>query len=70
MPAWERWFGVDELQGLMQTNGVDADAEFIGHDEITSPDGLFVCWAGKKKATDRNSAADAPVLCANGRAAR
>jgi malonyl-CoA O-methyltransferase len=70
MPAWERWFGVEELQGLMQANGVDADAEFIGHDEITTPDGLFVCWAGKKMATDRNSAADAPVLCANGRAAR
>jgi len=70
MPDWERWFGVEELQGLMQSNGVDADAEFIGHDEITSPDGLFVCWAGKKMATDGNSAADAPVLCANGRAAR
>ena len=61
---------VEELQGLMQTNGVDAGAEFIGHDEITTPDGLFVCWAGKKMATDMNSAADAPVLCANGRAAR
>ena len=70
MPEWEHWFGVEELRGMMQTNGIDADAEFIGHDQIITPDGLFVCWAGKKKAMDRNFAADAPLLCANGRVVR
>jgi len=68
MPDWEHWFRVEELQGLMVSNGIDAQAEFIGHDQVTTPDGLFVCWAGKKRAMDVKSREEVPVLCANGRA--
>ncbi|HKN86054.1 MAG TPA: methyltransferase domain-containing protein [Nitrospiraceae bacterium] len=68
MPNWEHWFKVEELQGLMVSNGIEAQAKFIGHDQVTTPDGLFVCWAGKKRTTDVTSRGEAPVLCANGRA--
>ncbi len=48
MPSWEKWFGREELLGIMQANGLEADAEFIGYDNMTEPDGLFVCWRGQK----------------------
>jgi len=48
MPSWEKWFGREELLGMMQANGLEAGAEFIGYDNTTQPDGLFICWSGQK----------------------
>ncbi len=48
MPSWEKWFGREELLGMMQANGLEADAEFIGYDNMPQPDGLFVCWSGQR----------------------
>lgn len=50
MPGWEKWFDREELLGMMQANGLEADAEFIGYDRVTQPDGLFICWSGQKPA--------------------
>ncbi len=52
MPSWEKWFGREELLGMMQANGLEAGAEFIGYDDVTQPDGLFVCWSGQKRMTE------------------
>jgi len=51
MPSWEKWFGREELLGIMQANGLEADAEFIGYDNVPQPDGLFICWTGEKGVT-------------------
>jgi ubiquinone/menaquinone biosynthesis C-methylase UbiE len=37
---------------MMQVNGLKADAEFIGYDKVTQPDGLFICWSGQKKLAE------------------
>jgi len=33
---------------VLRTNGLEADAEFIGYDRVVQPDGLFICWSGQK----------------------
>lgn len=48
MPNWEKWFGHEELIGLMQANGLETSAEFISYDRVKQPDGLFICWSGQK----------------------
>ncbi len=54
MPGWEKWFDREELLGMMQANGLKADAEFIGYEKVTRPDGLFICWSGQKPALQTN----------------
>ncbi|MBW8002727.1 MAG: methyltransferase domain-containing protein [Planctomycetes bacterium] len=51
MPSWEKWFGREELLDMMLSNGLRAQAQFIGHDKVTEPDGLFIAWIGQKEYT-------------------
>ena len=55
MPSWEKWFGREELLDVLRTNGLEADAEFIGYDNVTQSDGLFICWSGEKAAVQANT---------------
>ena len=48
MPSWERWFDVDELTKRLERLGLAADAEFVAYDDRREPDGLFICWTGRK----------------------
>ena len=48
MPSWERWFDVDELTQQLERLGLAADAEFVAYDDRREPDGLFICWTGRK----------------------
>jgi malonyl-CoA O-methyltransferase len=48
MPSWERWFEAEELTTRLAQLGLTADAEFIAYDERREPDGLFICWTGRK----------------------
>ncbi len=48
MPAWEKWFSRDELLDMMGRNGLNAQAELVGYNNVTEPDGLFLCWSGRK----------------------
>ena len=53
MPSWEKWFGREELLNIMQANGLEASAEFVGYDDVTQPDGLFICWSGQKRMSNQ-----------------
>ena len=62
MPRWEKWFGHEELLSMIRANGLEACAEFIGYDNVTQPDGLFICWSGQKIGLKANAA---PILSLN-----
>ena len=47
-PTWEKWFGREELLETMMKNGLNAHAEFVGYNNVTQPDELFICWSGRK----------------------
>jgi malonyl-CoA O-methyltransferase len=50
-PTWEKWFGKDELITLMSKYGtISGSADYIGYDNVKSPDGLFICWTGIKSS--------------------
>lgn len=55
MPSWEKWFGREELLGMLRANGIKANAELIGHDNVVQPDGLFICWTGEKGVTRKQA---------------
>lgn len=48
MPSWERWFDANELTTMLASLGLTAEAEYVGYDEQHQPDGLFICWMGRK----------------------
>jgi len=49
MPSWEKWFGREELLDMIRANGMRATSEFTGFEQVYVPNGLFVCWVGKKQ---------------------
>ena len=55
MPRWEKWFGREELLGMLRANGIKATAELIGHDNVVQPDGLFICWTVEKGVTRKQA---------------
>lgn len=57
MPSWERWFDAEELTATLTSLGLATEAEYVGYDE-RQPDGLFICWSGRKPA---RPAATAPA---------
>jgi ubiquinone/menaquinone biosynthesis C-methylase UbiE len=57
MPSWERWFDAEELTAMLTSLGLVTEAEYVGYDE-RQPDGLFICWSGRKPA---RPAATAPA---------
>jgi malonyl-CoA O-methyltransferase len=48
MPSWERWFDAHELTALLTSCGLEAEASYVGYDDRREPDGLFICWSGRK----------------------
>ncbi len=48
MPSWERWFDAHELAGILEALGLEAHADHVGYDDRREPDGLFICWTGRK----------------------
>ncbi len=60
MPRWEKWFGSQELLRVLKSNGLEASAEFVGYDNVTQPDGLFICWGGRKAGLQPGTSAFLP----------
>jgi malonyl-CoA O-methyltransferase len=48
MPSWEQWFGRDELSRLVQDHGFTVQIDPINRGGPGVPEGLFVCWVGRK----------------------
>jgi malonyl-CoA O-methyltransferase len=48
MPSWERWFDAYELTAMLTSLGLEVAADYVGYDEQREPDGLFICWMGRK----------------------
>ncbi len=47
-PAWERWFGRDELEALLRKHCRTVRSEYISYWEDVAPDGLFLVWYAEK----------------------
>lgn len=43
-PAWEKWFGREELEGMLRRHASQVESEFISYWEDVPPDGLFIAW--------------------------
>jgi malonyl-CoA O-methyltransferase len=60
MPSWERWFDPHELTAMLTSLGLAAEAEDVGYDG-RQPDGLFICWTGRKPPRPVTAAAAPPA---------
>jgi ubiquinone/menaquinone biosynthesis C-methylase UbiE len=47
-PAWERWFGRQELERLLARHCREVSSRPISYWEDVEPDGLFLAWFGVK----------------------
>ena len=47
-PSWERWFGQEELETMLQKHCRQVSSEFISYWEDVAPDGLFIGWKAVK----------------------
>jgi malonyl-CoA O-methyltransferase len=47
-PEWERWFGREELAGMLRRHCREVWVEEISYWEDVKPDGLFLCWRAVK----------------------
>lgn len=47
-PAWERWFGRQELEGLLRRHCRQVTSRPISYWEDVEPDGLFLAWLAVK----------------------
>ncbi len=47
-PEWERWFGREELAGMLRRYCREVWVEEISYWEDVTPDGLFLCWRAVK----------------------
>jgi len=47
-PAWERWFGRGELEGLLSKHCTAVSSRPISYWEEIEPDGLFLAWMAVK----------------------
>jgi hypothetical protein len=47
-PAWEKWFGREELMKLLERNCHWVSSEYISYWEDVPPDGLFLVWLAHK----------------------
>jgi SAM-dependent methyltransferase len=47
-PAWERWFGRQELEGLLALHCRQVTSRPISYWEDVEPDGLFLAWLAVK----------------------
>ena len=47
-PAWERWFGREELERLLARHCREVSSRPISYWEDVEPDGLFLAWLAVK----------------------
>ncbi|HUP05424.1 MAG TPA: class I SAM-dependent methyltransferase [Bryobacteraceae bacterium] len=47
-PEWERWFGREELEGLLRRHCREVSSRYISYWEDVAPDGLFLAWLAVK----------------------
>ena len=47
-PAWEKWFGRDELEKKLGRHCRKVSSQFISYWEDETPDGLFIAWTAEK----------------------
>jgi SAM-dependent methyltransferase len=47
-PQWEKWFGEEELKGLLERRCRHVECRPISYWEDVEPDGLFLCWTAVK----------------------
>ncbi len=47
-PAWERWFGREELESLLRRDCREVSSQFISYWEDVAPDGMFLAWFATK----------------------
>jgi malonyl-CoA O-methyltransferase len=47
-PAWEKWFGQKELEGLLRRHCREVTSRPIAYWEDVEPDGLFLAWFATK----------------------
>jgi SAM-dependent methyltransferase len=47
-PEWEKWFGEEELKGLLKRHCRQVECRPISYWEDVEPDGLFLCWPAVK----------------------
>ncbi len=47
-PRWERWFGRQEMQQMLEKNCREVSSDFISYWEDVEPDGLFLAWKAVK----------------------
>ena len=47
-PEWERWFGREELEGLLRRHCRQVSSRFVSYWEDVAPDGLFLAWLAVK----------------------
>jgi|SRR6185312_14293164 len=47
-PAWERWFGRQELERLLGRHCGEVRSQFLSYWEDVPPDGLFLAWFAQK----------------------
>jgi len=47
-PEWERWFGREELEGLLMRHCRQVSSRFVSYWEDVAPDGLFLAWLAVK----------------------
>jgi SAM-dependent methyltransferase len=47
-PAWERWFGRGELEGLLTRHCREVSSRPVSYWEDVEPDGLFLAWLAIK----------------------
>jgi len=47
-PEWERWFGREELEGLLARHCRQVSSRAISYWDDVAPDGLFLAWLARK----------------------
>ena len=47
-PAWEKWFGKQELMRLLADKCHSVSSEYLSYWEDVAPDGLFLVWLAQK----------------------
>jgi SAM-dependent methyltransferase len=60
MPHWEKWFKADEISALLREEGLEVEVKSVGYEQVTQPDGLFLCWTGIRPVSERASAEHDP----------
>jgi hypothetical protein len=47
--AWERWFGLAEVESWMKLYCSDVRSELVGYEGRPASEGLFISWQGTRR---------------------